>query len=286
MATRTDARSSSRSTEAAKRRPSGRTGTGKQPRRWLKLVGLALLAAVFFSVGLAWPILARPALIPGQDAISNPASAKAKVSLRTDDGRYLLVEPPAGVAESDVVVVIYPGGLVRPQAYEWLARREAAEGRTTIIPEFWFDLPVLQPDRATSMLARYGHGKKIVMIGHSLGGSMAARFVANQDKWGSHPVSGLVLLASYPASDDNLSDIPGLKALVVDAEHDQVVDRAKLDDGLKRLPSGTKKVQLDGAVHAFFGRYGPQAGDGVPTVSRTTAEEQLIGIIDGFVAAL
>lgn len=243
-------------------------------------------AALVFSLGLAWPVLVRPPLVPGQDALSNPASAKAKASLKTDDGRYLLVEPPAGVAESDVLVVIYPGGLVRPQAYEWLARREAAAGRVTIIPEFWFDLPVLQPDRAKSMLASYGHAKKTLLIGHSLGGSMAARFIANQDDWGSHPVSGLVLLAAYPAADDDLGDIPGLKALVIDAEHDQVVDRAKLDDGLKRLPAGTKKLRLDGAVHAFFGRYGPQAGDGVPTVSRSIAEEQLVGIIDDFASGL
>lgn len=239
-----------------------------------------------FSLGLAWPILVRPPLVPGQDAISSAASAKAKVTLKTDDGRYLLVEPPAGVAESDVLVVIYSGGLVRPQAYEWLARREAAAGRTTIIPEFWFDLPVLQPDRATSLLARYGRGKKIVLIGHSLGGSMAARFVANQDKWGSHPVAGLVLLASYPPDDNDLSDVPGLKALVVDAEHDEVVDKAKLNAGLKLLPAGTEKVELPGAVHAYFGRYGPQAGDGIPTAPRFSVEGRLIDIIDGFVAAL
>ncbi|PFG17672.1 alpha/beta hydrolase family protein [Propionicimonas paludicola] len=255
-------------------------------RRWPRRLLLVLVAALSFALGLGWPILVRPPLIPGQDAISNAASAKAKVSLKTDDGRYLLVEPPAGVAESDVLVVIYPGGLVRPQAYEWLARREAAAGRTTIIPEFWFDLPVLQPDRAKSMLASYGRGKKVVLIGHSLGGSMAARFVADQDKWGSHPVAGLVLLASYPPDDNDLSDIPGLKAMVVDAENDKVVDKAKLDDGLKRLPAGTKKVRLDGAVHAFFGRYGPQADDGVSTVARTTAEEQLVGLIDAFVATL
>jgi Lysophospholipase len=250
------------------------------------VVGFVLAAALVFSVGLAWPILFRPPLVPGQDAISNTASAKAKVSLKTDDGRYLLAEPPAGVATSDVLVVIYPGGLVRPQAYEWLARREAAAGRVTIVPEFWFDLPVLQPDRAASLISSYGRGKKVVVIGHSLGGAMAARFVADQDKWGSHPVSGLVLLAAYPPSDDDLTDIPGLRTLVVDAEHDQVVNRSALADGLSRLPKGTKTVRLDGAVHAFFGRYGPQAGDGVPTVARSSAEEQLLGIIDDFVAAL
>ena len=36
-------------------------------------------------------------------------------------------------------------------------------------------------------------------------------------------------------------------------------------DGLKRLPAGSQLVQIDGGVHSFFGRYGPQAGDGVPT---------------------
>jgi hypothetical protein len=39
-------------------------------------------------------------------------------------------------------------------------------------------------------------------------------------------------------------------------------------------------------VHAFFGRYGPQAGDGVPTVPRTQAETQILAAFDAFLAAL
>jgi len=32
-------------------------------------------------------------------------------------------------------------------------------------------------------------------------------------------------------------------------------------------------------VHAFFGRYGAQSGDGVPGVSRSVAEAQIVSTI-------
>lgn len=84
-----------------------------------------------------------------------------------------MARPPAGVAETDVLVIIYPGGLVRPQAYEGLARQQAVSGRVTAIPEFPFDLAVLSTDRAGTLIDRYGLHKKVVLIGHSLGGAMA-----------------------------------------------------------------------------------------------------------------
>jgi hypothetical protein len=44
-------------------------------------------------------------------------------------------------------------------------------------------------------------------------------------------------------------------------------------------------TQVPGAVHAFFGDYGPQAGDGTPTVDRATAQRQIVAatedLLDG-----
>jgi hypothetical protein len=41
---------------------------------------------------------------------------------------------------------------------------------------------------------------------------------------------------------------------------------------------------IDGAVHAFFGDYGSQPGDGEPTISHDEARTQISNATVGFVA--
>lgn len=43
---------------------------------------------------------------------------------------------------------------------------------------------------------------------------------------------------------------------------------------------------IPGSVHAFFGRYGLQAGDGLPGVSRAVAEAAIVSDIQAFLASL
>ena len=43
-------------------------------RRVLRWVGLLLVVGLAFGVGWAWPILVRPPLVLGQDAISDAAT--------------------------------------------------------------------------------------------------------------------------------------------------------------------------------------------------------------------
>ena len=80
-----------------------------------------------------------------------------------------------------------------------------------------------------------------------------------------------MLLAAYPSDSTSLVDAP-FPAVSLLAANDEVADAAKVRGGLGRLPADTRLVTVDGAVHSFFGRYGPQAGDGVPTVMRAEAE--------------
>jgi dienelactone hydrolase len=236
-------------------------------------------------VGWAWPVLVRPPLVLGQDAITDAATASAAVTLEEAGGRTIVARPPAGVVESDLLVVLYPGGLVRPQAYEWLARALAAQGHVTVIPEFSFDLAVTGIARADELVARYGTGKRVVLAGHSLGGAMAAQYAADRVRAGSGVPAGLVLLAAYPASGADLAE-SGVHVLSVTAEHDGLVNAAALAEAWARLPSDTERVTIAGSVHAFFGRYGPQSGDGTPTVDRATAEAELVTVLAGFLARL
>lgn len=274
---------------ATKRPPGSQRSTKPHPepvvRRWPRRVAVGLLAVLVFGIGLAWPILVRPALVIGQDAISNRASTAVQPELVDAGGWAILARPPEGVVDRGFLLVLYPGALVRPQAYEWLARRLAADGILTVIPEFSFDLPITDPNRANQLVSKFGVDRKLVLAGHSLGGVMAAQYLSDQAEFGSRPAAGLILLAAYPAGGNDLSgaDLP---VLSVQAEHDQVIDAAALADGWNRLPADTRRVVLTGAVHSFFGRYGAQSGDGVATVSRTTAENQLVAALEAFLAEL
>lgn len=250
-------------------------------KRLLKAVGLLLGLAVVFGIGWAWPILVRPPLVVGQDAITDAASTRVEVSVEDAGGRTIVARPPAGTPDRDLLVIVYPGALVRPQAYEWLARALATDGYLTVIPEFSFDLAVVDAGRAETLIERYGQGRRTALAGHSLGGAMAAQYAAD------HPggLAGLVLLAAYPGDSAELST-SGLPVVSLVGEHDEVVNADALAAAWQRLPSDTRRVVIAGGVHSFFGRYGPQAGDGVPTVSRAVAEQQIAATLRDFLSGL
>ncbi len=62
-----------------------------------------------------------------------------------------------------------------------------------------------------------------------------------------------------------------------------VRDRCRGRDSRANLLGDAKIVMIQGAVHAYFGDYGRQPGDGEPTVPREPAQAE---IIDASLAAL
>lgn len=245
------------------------------PARWRAL--LFLLAGVLLGVlvTLGVLVLPRPALVLGQDAVTTPESRRARVTLQDDGGHFINILPASG--QADTLLIFYPGGRVRPQSYEWLGRALAADGVQTVIPVFPMDLAVLGVNRADHLIDRYGKRKVIVLAGHSLGGAMAAQFAAKK----SNRLDALILEAAYPARNTTLRGT-NLRVLSLLAERDGVAAPVQVRDGLKRLPPGTSLVTIPGAVHSFFGRYGPQRGDGLPTVSRAEAEMQIVQAVRAF----
>jgi pimeloyl-ACP methyl ester carboxylesterase len=92
----------------------------------------------------------------------------------------------------------------------------------------------MNSNAAKEVIAANSHIKKWVVGGHSLGGSMAASFIY------SHPgvVQGLVLWASYPAGQINLS-MYGVKVLSVSGSLDGLSTPIKIDASRKLLPLDT-----------------------------------------------
>ena len=199
---------------------------------------LLLLVVGLFGYLIAWaqPYVIRPPLVVGQDAVSDAASGQARVSLEDVGGRTLSIRPPA--SEGTVLLVLYPGGLVRPQAYEWLGRALAEDGVQTVIPEFFADLAVTGKDRADGLIGRYAAERPVVIGGHSLGGAMAADYASRH----ADQLSGLILLAAYPASGVELTTTR-FATLSLWAEHDQVANSAAVRAGMAncRRPAVSKR---------------------------------------------
>lgn len=104
-----------------------------------------------------------------------------------------------------------------------------------------------------------------IMAGHSLGGAMAASYVAGH----TTDYQGLVLLAAYSTADLTQS---GVKVLSVYGSNDGVLNRATYAEDRANLPQDTTEYVIDGGIHSYFGTYGHQDGDGEAAI---TNEEQL-----------
>jgi Alpha/beta hydrolase family len=244
----------------------------------VKLVlAIVIGAALGYGVGVGQGTVVRPPLVVGQDAAY--PSSDARVQLDDVGGRVLDIRPTSG--DTKLLLVFYPGGFVRPQAYEWLGHALPNQGVETVIPEMPVDLAVLGIDRADALIDHYAQGRPVVLAGHSLGGAMAASYAAK------HPdrLRGLLLMGAYPANDTSLASA-SFKALSLLAERDNVAKPDAVRGGLARLPQGSELVLVPGAVHAFFGRYGPQAGDGVPTVARADAEASIVAAVGPYLDAV
>ena len=106
-------------------------------------------------------------------------------------------------------IVLYPGGLVHPEAYLELGDKLSKTSFNVYIPKMPFHFPLLD----TGIVFRIGMDETLPTFigGHSLGGVAAARAVDNHEGY----FAGLFLLASYPDEDVDLSgrNIPVLSLI-------------------------------------------------------------------------
>ena len=199
------------------------------------------------------------------DAVSAFAPVHEVTCTTLSDGT-LVYEP----VDAAVGFIFYPGGKVEHTAYIPLMEACASEGILCVLVEMPFNLAVLDVNAADGIQEMYPEIESWYIGGHSLGGSMAASYLA--DHAGDY--DGLILLGSYSTAD--LSHT-GLDVLSVYGSEDQVLNREKYGTNRSNLPEDHSEIVIEGGCHAYFGMYGPQDGDGTPTI---TNEEQIYYTVD------
>lgn len=240
------------------------------PRRrrtgWRRVAAVVLLVASLGWIALmAW---LRPF------AAVEPALA----ALRSDAGVTVFESPtritltPTGPT-SDTGVFFQPGARVDPRAYAAVLRPLAESGHVVVIVKQPLGIAFL----ATGALdaVRPGHETltRWVAGGHSLGGTVAAMQADAADDDPTAPVVGLLLFASYPTGD--ISTSLRASVLSISGGRDGLATPDDIAASTANLPANATFMVIDGAVHAFFGDYGTQPGDGTPTIGHDEARAEI-----------
>ena len=197
---------------------------------------------------------------------------------RADDAAAAAMRPAADIAvkqkgntlafipeRAETGLIFYPGGKVEYTAYAPLMRALADNGVLGVLVRMPLNLAVLNMNAANSIPEQYPQIKHWYIGGHSLGGSMAASHAAKN----ASNYDGLALLASYSTVDLSTS---GLSVISIYGSEDGVLNMEKYAEYKSNLPAAFEERIIEGGCHAGFGGYGPQDGDGVPTI---TGEEQI-----------
>lgn len=162
-------------------------------------------------------------------------------------------------------IIFYPGGKVEEAAYIPFMEKLADQGILAVLVKMPFRLAVFGQNRADEVLEQFTEVEEWYLCGHSLGGAMAASYASKH----AQQLEGLILLAAYSTADLSQSE---LNVLSIYGEHDQVLNREAYSENLCHLPEDYQEEVIAGGCHSYFGSYGMQKKDGIPTISN---EEQL-----------
>ncbi|MDO9491409.1 alpha/beta fold hydrolase [Acetobacterium sp.] len=184
-----------------------------------------------------------------------------------EEGNLTIFTPTAGQDEEGFI--FYPGGKVEDIAYAPLMHSLAEQGYPAIIVGMPFNLAVFNTNGADKVMETLPEIDQWIMVGHSLGGAMAADYLAGHED----QVEGLVLLGAYPNKSLAQSSHPVLSLY---GSEDQIIDQQGFEGGQNKMPVNASYHEISGANHSGFGNYGAQAGDGTAAIS--SAEQQAVTV--------
>ncbi|WP_438853984.1 alpha/beta hydrolase [Agromyces sp. M3QZ16-3] len=241
-------------------------------------VGLGVLGAVavVVVVFLVW----AHTVYAGEREASLDAWRAPDVAISATDDGFLL--EPAG-AGADLGLVFIPGARVEPSAYLYKLSGIVEEtGITIVVTHPTLNLAFFDTRPLEAFTAQAPEISRWLVGGHSLGGVRSCQLAEAAEQGATTEVVGLVLFGSYCAGD--LSDTD-LAVLSLVGEHDGLSTPEKVASAADLLPADASTALIEGANHAAFGDYGPQAGDGVATADRASVRDEISGAVAEFLAA-
>jgi len=211
-----------------------------------------------------------------EEIVKNYLISNEKVNVLVENN-FVLFNP---INKNDIDIIFYPGGFVYPEAYSPLCFKIAENGYRVFLVKMPLNLAVLKPNAAKEIIDKFNLDK-VVLIGHSLGGAMAAKFVYDNPE----TISGLVLLAAYPGKSNNISKY-NIKVLSIFGEFDGLATIEKIETHKNLLPDNTKYVMINGGNHSNFGYYGFQKGDNPSLIYKDEQQKIILNNILEFLKNL
>ncbi|MCO1339794.1 alpha/beta hydrolase [Kocuria polaris] len=204
------------------------------------------------------------------DAVASVRSNPA-IAVTEDRGQLVLAPADGG---SGVGLVFIPGAKVEPWSYAAkLQDLVAEEGLTVVVTHPWLNLAFFDPRPLDSFTSSAAGVHSWFVGGHSLGGVRACQLAPDAD--------GLILFASYCATDLSTQDVP---VLSIAGSADGLSTPQKIAASRATLPTDAVLVEIPEAAHSSFGDYGPQAGDGVPGIDDASMTAEITELVSDFVA--
>lgn len=246
-----------------------RENTGKKrltPGKWAAL----LMAIVVFIVavvygGYYWLSRSYPATATAVEA----AVGTGQVEVDEED-EYFHIFRKDQKENPGQGIIFYPGARVEEEAYCPMLNRFADCGYEVYLMKMPLHMAFLKGN-AADLVIRDDH-RKWILMGHSLGGTYAARYAAQHRQ----KVSGLVLLAAYSAAD--LSDT-GIHTLSIYGSEDKILNMTRYKEAEKKLPEDTEEHVISGGNHSGFGYYGEQPGDGKSEITAREQQEEVVDMV-------
>lgn len=261
------------------------------PARWVLRVTTGV--AVVLVVGTAAWARPYPAAGPpqvGDDVVVLESATRITLAPTTT---------PTGTG-----LVFQPGARVDARAYVGTLEPLARAGHLVVVVKQPLGIGFLATGAFERARGDHPEVQRWAVGGHSLGGTVASldaaahapgragdpadpagltgtagtAGTAGPAQDGPAPVVGLLLWASYPASDIGAALDGTVEVLSVWATEDGLATPADIEASCALLPAGARFVAVDGAAHASFGDYGPQPGDGTPTIDGADARAQVAAL--------
>lgn len=226
-------------------------------------LGLLFLVAVILFAGGSWITYERKPL---------PEAIQA---LKSDDLVAVTLEPwlifSPTQTTPDTGFIFYPGGRIDPQGYAPLLKAIASQGYMVVVPEMPLNIAAFRPNIADEIMAYYPTIRQWVIGGHSVGGTMAAQYTFTH----KNMIAGLVIWASYPADNVDLSN-SDLPIALIYGSLDPVVNDSSVLERQHLLPKDAHYVRIEGGDHHQFGSYVISPEDHHAIIEREAQQEQII----------